>query len=51
MLESQVGFLNLKKPTTFDVHTQPNLTVLLRWDDSHDNLNLNYTLCTVVGTV
>lgn len=27
------------------------LTVLLRWDDSHNNLNLNYTLCTVVGTI
>lgn len=30
-------------------HTHPNLTALLRW--GRLNLNLNYTLCTVVGTI
>lgn len=40
-----------QKPPAFDVHTHPNLTVSLRWEYSRNDLNLNNTLCTVVGTI
>lgn len=50
-LKAKWEFQISKSLRTFDVHAHPNLTVLLKWDDSRDNLNLNYTLCTVVGTI